>query len=281
MKKVGVVILNYKVADQAISCLKSVLKSDYQNFEVVVVDNNSGDNLQEQMSQFPAVEFIQTGDNLGYSGGNNVGIKRVLEKGVDLVWVLNPDTTVLENTLSVMVDSLIKDQVGVLGPKIYFKDSKVIWYAGGQLDLANVLGGHRGVDQTDNGEFDQAGETDYVTGASMLVDRAVYEKIGFFDDRYFLYYEDSDFCYRAKLAGFKIFYQPKAVVYHANAQSTGLGSPRQDYYITRNRLLFGSKFLSLRTRFALVREAIKHLGMPIRRRAFFDWLFGKFGNANI
>jgi GT2 family glycosyltransferase len=112
-----------------------------------------------------------------------------------------------------------------------------------------------------------------------MVKREVFEKIGLFDERYFLYYEESDFCYRAKEAGYKIMYIPKAIVYHKNAQTTGLGSPLQDYYITRNRMLFASKFLPLRTRFALFREGIRNWSNPTRKKAHLDFLFGKFGRG--
>lgn len=280
VKKVTVVILNYKLKDQTIDCIKSVEKSTYPSLEIVVVDNNSEDGLGKEILNFPNVKFIQNNDNLGYAGGNNVGIKYALEKGSDYIFILNPDTTLDKDAIKFLVERLEDPKVGIVSPKVYFSDSQKIWYAGGIFDKANVLGSHRGVDQQDKKQYDESSETDFATGAALVIKKQAFEEIGFFDERYFLYYEESDFCYRAKLKGFKIMYIPKAVVYHKNAQATGLGSPLQDYFITRNRMLFAAKFLPLRTRFALFREALRNLGNPVRRLAFFDFLIGNFGKGS-
>lgn len=279
MKKVCVVVLNYKVPELTLKCIKSVQKSDYSNISIIVVDNNSGDGIEEEINKIPDVIFIQTGKNLGYSGGNNVGIKKALEGDADYVFVLNPDTTINKDTIDILLTRAEQYKAGVVGPKVYFEGTKKIWFAGGVLDKLNVLGSHIGVDKQDDGQFDKDEEVDYITGAALFVKREVFEKIGLFDDRYFLYYEDSDFCFRAKLAGFKVMYIYQAEVSHKNAQSTGLGSPLQDYYITRNRMLFASKFLPFRTRLALIREGLKSAKYPARRKALFDYLSGRFGKG--
>ena len=281
MIKVAVVILNFNVRDLALKCVDTVRKSTYQNTEIILVDNASSDGIAEEILKYKDIRFIRNEKNLGYSGGNNAGIKKALEDGADFVLVLNPDTTIDKNCIKNLVDGMEKNNADIVGPKIYFSKSKKIWYVGGILDLNNVIGKHRGVDEEDKGQYDDDSGTDFVSGAAIMIKREVFEKIGFFDDRYFLYYEDSDFCYRAKKTGFKIFYTPQAVVYHENAKSTGLGSPLQDYYITRNRMLFASKFLPLRTRFALFREALRNLENPMRRLAFWDFLTGNFGKGSI
>jgi GT2 family glycosyltransferase len=278
MQKITVIILNFKVKEQTLKCIDSVKKSTYKNIEIIVVDNNSSDGIEEAVKEL-GVQFIQTGANLGYTGGNNIAIKKALSSGADYIFILNPDTIVDKKCLENLSNALKVSNVGIVGPKIYFSDSKKIWYAGGILDKANVIGSHRGVDEIDNGQYDEEIETDFVSGAAMLVKREVFEAIGLFDDRFFLYYEDNDLCQRARLKEFKIMYIPSAVVYHANAQSTGLGSPVQDYYITRNRMLFASKFLPLRTRFALFREALRNTGSPMRRLALFDFLTGNLGKG--
>lgn len=281
MKTVAVVILNFKAKENTLKCVDSVKKSDYKNLEVIVVDNNSGDGLDEEIKRIKGIHFIHNEENLGYTGGNNVGIKKALECGAEYIFILNMDTVIHSQAISNLIKGIEESGAGIAGPKILFFDQRTIWYAGGTLDLANVLGGHRGVDEVDRGQYDIPEETQNVTGGAMIVKKEVFEKIGFFDDKYFLYYEDSDFCFRAKKAGFKLMYIPSAVVYHENAKATGLGSPRQDYYITRNRMLFASKFLPLRTRFALLREAIRNFTMPARRKALFDFLTGHLGRANI
>lgn len=281
MKKVSVVILNYRVADLTLECILSVQKSTYENIEIIVVDNNSEDGIGKRLEKFPEVTFIQSEDNLGYSGGNNLGIKKALANGADYILILNSDAKVEKDAISKLVDLADSNAGDILGPKILFPDKETIWYAGGVFDKNNVLGKHRGVDEKDNGQYDRTEETDYVTGAALFVKREVFDKIGLFDEKYFLYYEDSDFCFRARNEGFKIMYTPQAVVYHENAQSTGLGSHLQDYYITRNRMLFASKFLSFRTKFALLREGLKNIGNATRRKALIDFLTGKFGKGDI
>lgn len=281
MKKIAVVILNYKLKDLVLKCVDSVLKSSYKNLQVIVVDNNSGDNIEQSIPHNSKIIFIQSGGNLGFTGGNNLGIKKALETRADYIFVLNPDTTIKNNTISELLKKTEKYNAGIASPKIYFSNSKIIWYAGGKFDSANVLGSHIGVDQKDVGQFDQDNETDFATGAAMFIKREVFEQIGLFDERYFMYYEDSDFCFRAKKAGFKIMYIYSSLVYHLNAQSTGLGSSLQDFYITRNRMLFASKFLSLRTQFALLREAFRNSSSKIRRKALIDFLLSRFGKGTI
>lgn len=278
--KVGVVILNFKVKDLTLKCIKSIQKSNYENIELIIVDNNSGDDLENQLPKEGNIHFIQTGQNLGYTGGNNTGIKKALDLNCQFVFILNPDTELDSGCISQLVQASTSTDAGIAGPKILFGDKKTIWYAGGIFDLKNVLGSHRGVNELDKGQYDQLQETQYVSGGAMFVRSEVFDKVGMFDPRYFLYYEDSDLCFRASKAGFKILYVPSAVVYHANAKSTGLGSPLQDYFITRNRLLFASKFLSLRTRFAILREAVRNSKMETRKMAFKDFMTGKFGKGS-
>ncbi|MCL4366982.1 glycosyltransferase family 2 protein [Patescibacteria group bacterium] len=280
MSKVAVVILNFKTAQETLTCLKSVQNSNYPEIAIYIVDNNSNDGLATQLQNQPGIFYIQSQENLGYTGGNNLGIKQAVKDGATAVLVLNPDTMVTPTCIREMASQLEDPVVGIVGPKILFQDRQTIWYAGGILDLKNVIGQHRGVNEKDNGQYEQIVETDFITGAAMLIRTAVLEKVGYFDDRFFLYYEDSDLSYRAKKAGFKLIYNPEAVVYHDNAKATGLGSPLQDYFITRNRLLFASKHLKFRTRFALFREVLKNIGMKTRRLALLDFCMGNFGKGS-
>ena len=160
---------------------------------------------------------------------------------------------------------------------------KVIWFAGGMIDWKNIHGHHRGVDEVDHGQYDRIWEADFITGCCLAARRQVFEKIGLLDRRYFLYYEDLDFCQRAKRAGFKILYIPAAFLWHQNAGSAeGSGSNLQDYYISRNRLLFGLRYAPLRTKLALARESLVNLfsGRPWQKRGILDFYLGKFGKGN-
>lgn len=277
MPKVAVIILNFKVKDLAKRCIESVKKSTFKNLEIIVVDNSPEEGLKDLLDS--DIGYIPNG-NTGYTGGNNLGIKKALKNSADFVFILNPDTEIEKDTIKILIEGMENRKADIAGPKIYFGDKKTIWYAGGVLDKNNVLGTHRGVDEIDKGQFDEIIDTDFVSGCAILIKKEVMEKVGLFDERFFLYLEDLDLCYRAKMSGFKIVYIPEAKVYHHNAKSTGLGSPLQDYFITRNRMLYALKFLPFRTRFALFREALRNLANPVRRLALWDFLTGKFGRGS-
>lgn len=282
MSKVAVVILNYNLQELVIKSVNSVLKSSYKDIQVIVVDNSEDNLLEKKISQISSeIIYVDSGGNLGYTGGNNLGIKKALELGAGYVFILNPDAFVEQFTIERLIEGLEKHGASIVGPKIFFDGSKKIWFAGGKFDSSNVLGSHIGVDLMDSKEFSEDKLVDFVTGAAILIKKEVFLKIGFFDERYFLYYEDLDFCYRAKMAGFKIYFIASALAYHKNAQSTGLGSSIQDYYITRNRMLFALKFLSKRTQFALLREGLRNLSKKSRRLALLDFLLQKFGKGSI
>src|SRR3990167_7036409 len=293
--KLAIVILNFNGLDDTLSCLDSVrkLKSDNIFLETIVVDNFSSDGSQEALPKINDIAVVQNQDNLGYAGGNNVGIKYAIRRRADAILILNNDTIVDQKLILNFVTVLT--QGDLISPKIYFakgfefhksryasKDlGKVIWSAGGEIDWANVLGKHLGVDDVDRGQFKVRKQITFATGACMLVRRGVFEKIGYFDEKYFLYLEDMDFCVRAKNAGFKIIFEPSAVLWHKNASSSGgSGSILQDYFITRNRLLFAFKFASIRTKFALFRQILGQIRSPIKRKALADFLTFNFGKGS-
>lgn len=298
MKKVAIIILHYLGKEFTKLCLESVekLKIDGLELEVMVVNNNPKEDLTNLKKKFPQFTFLETGKNLGYAGGNNFGIKRALRDGADYILLLNNDTTVDKNLIIELVKIAADRKAGVVGPKIYFAKGfeyhkgryqqsdlgKVIWYAGGIIDWPNVNGFHRGVDEVDNGQYDQQESTDFVTGCAIFIKRAVFEKIGLFDERYFLYLEDLEFCQRAIRAGFKIVYAPKAIIHHFNAGSSRVGGELHDYFITRNRLLFGLKYAPLKTKFNLIQESIKLslIGRPWQKKAIRDYFLKKFGKGS-
>src|SRR3989337_2590976 len=275
--KLVIVILNFNGLDDTLACLDSIKKliDDGIGVETIVVDNFSSDGSQEALSKIEDINFIQNQDNLGYAGGNNVGIKYALKRRADAVLILNNDT---------IVDQKIFFAKGFEFHKLRYspKDlGKVIWSAGGEIDWSNVLGKHLGVDEVDRGQFAKRKQITFATGACIFVKREVFEKIGYFDEKYFLYLEDMDFCVRAKNAKFKIIFEPGAVVWHKNAGSSGgSGSVLQDYFITRNRLLFAYKYASLKTKFAVLRQVLRQIKSPIKRKAFLDFLMFNFGKGS-
>ena len=293
--KIAVVVLNYNGLGNTLDCLDSLAKLEKSKHktEIVVVDNNSQDGSGEALTKVKDIFFIQNQENLGYTGGNNIGIKYALKRGASHILILNNDTVVDKSLIIKLIDTAKKGDI--ICPKIYFapgfefhkgryskKDlGRIIWYAGGQIDWQNIIGQHIGVDEIDHGQYSKSHKIDLATGAAMFVARSVFEKIGLFDDKYFLYLEDMDFCVRAKNANFKIIFEPKAIIWHKNAASSGgSGSKLQDYYITRNRLLFAFRHAPLVTKFALLRHTLARAKDPIKRKALIDFLTLNFGQGS-
>lgn len=295
--KVAVIIVNWNGKKDTEICLSSLEKIEKHavDFHVIVVDNGSADDSVASIrKKYPLVTVLPTGKNLGFTGGNNVGITYALAHRADFVWLLNNDTFVDSHVLDIL-SAFADPKVGICGSKIYFaaghefhhdrytekERGKVFWYAGGAVDWDNMYASHRGVDEVDHGQFDAEEETPFITGCSMMIKRSVLARIGMLDDRFYLYLEDLDFCLRAKKAGFELRYVPSSILWHVNAGSSARpGNPLQQYYITRNRLLIGRLWAPPRTKFALLREALRFLvsGTGIQRKAVLDALGNRFGN---
>ena len=290
------IILNWNGKADTLECLSSLVAvyKDYPSLSVVVVDNGSTDgSIKEIKNKFSWVHCIDTGKNLGFSGGNNIGISHAEEKKAEYIWFLNNDTVVDSNVLSAL-SSFQDTTVGAVGSKIYFyrglefhknryqqKDlGHVLWYAGGSIDWKNMLASHRGVNEVDQGQYDSEAESDFITGCSFFTRLDILKSIGFLDESYFMYMEDLDLSLRIQQAGFKTVYNPASIVWHKNASSSGgSGSSLHEYYQTRNRLKIGMKYAPLRTKFALLREGIRIFtrGASIKKRAVFDFLKGNMG----
>jgi GT2 family glycosyltransferase len=302
MKSVFVSILNFNGRKNTLECLESLEKINIDGFKltILVIDNNSAEplDLRSDPEGKIRIEVIKNKENLGFSGGNNVGIKYALKNNADYVLILNNDTFVDPNFLTELLKAAEKDNnIGISVSKIYFasgfeyhkdryaksEQGKVFWYAGGKMDWGNVIGSNRGVDEVDKGQFDKTEETDIATGCCMLVRKEVFERTGNFDEKYFLYYEDADLSVRTKSKGFKIVYVPKSIIWHKNAGSVGgSGSVLQDYYITRNRLLFGFRYAPFRSKSALFRESLLLLfkGRKWQKRGVIDYCLDQFGKGS-
>lgn len=289
MNKVGVVIVTFNNGKDIRDCLEGLGEND-----ILVVDNKSSDDTVKIIKDFPNIKLIQLNENVGLSKANNLAIKEFLRKGMEYIFILNPDTLISPNLISDLVEVMQQNpKVGICGPKIYFakgfeyhKESytakekgNVFWYAGGIVDWKNVLISHFGVDQADSGQYESIRDTDFVSGCAMMVRSSVFEKVGFLDEKFAMYLEDLDFSLRAKNAGFKVVYAPVKAVWHKNAQSSGVGSQTQDYYVTRNRLLFAVKYSDTRAKLAVLKESIKLLftGRSGQKQGVRDFYLGKFG----
>ncbi len=302
MDHLSVVVVHYNTEPDTLECLKSLSKIQTRGFKhsVVIVDNGSRDvfTLPKAFSEFP-FEVIRSESNLGFTGGNNLGITHALQKDhSDFLVLLNSDTTVDPDFLSSLYHCAKQNaKFGLIGSKIYFypgrefhdtysaKDrGKVLWYAGGSIDWPNLVAFHRGVDEVDRGHFDHQLTSDFATGCSFLIRREVLEEIGLLDEKFFLYLEDVDWSVRAQDAGYQIGFCPESIVWHKNAGSSGgAGSPLQTYYQTRNRLLFGLKHGSWRNRLTTVSFLLRLLknGSRPERIAVIDLLTNKLGKRVI
>ncbi len=278
MKKIAIIVLNWKQPKLTLETITSLLKINHNSFEykVVLVDNGSPDDslkiFNQEYKDNNSVKILETKANLGYAGGNNFGIDYALKNNFDFIILLNNDVLVDSN----FIEELLKetDNYDIVGPKTYFapgyeyhkdryrkKDlGKVIWSMGGQMDWNNIYGSNIDIDKVDKGQFNKIkSNIDFISGCCLMSSRQVFETIGKLDENYFMYLEDVDFCQRAKMAGFKMACISKSIIWHLNSGSTSGPGHLQNYFITRNRIYFAYKYASLRTKFAIFRESFKFL----------------------
>lgn len=289
--KHAVVLVNYKGWKDTVVCVKSIKKSQDAP-HIIVVDNGSpNESVAELKKAFPDLDLIEAGTNIGFSAGNNLGIKQALDLGAEVVHILNNDTEVDSHLFS-RAYRFVAGKNRIVGGKIYYAKGyeyhesqkgrgDVIWYAGGYFDWVSAVARHCGVDEIDVGQYNEIKQIDFITGCYMAIPKQVFKKIGLFAEPFFLYLEDTDFCLHAKAKGLEVMYNPGLVIYHRNSSSTVAGSPLVDYYLTRNRFFIAKRYGTLRLRFALLREALfRNWGSRIRRQAFFDYITGRMGNRN-
>jgi GT2 family glycosyltransferase len=263
--RICVIVLNWNGKQDTLACLASLSQLNYSNFEIVVVDNGSTDDSVSAIREhFPSVRVVETGRNLGYAGGNNVGIREALRQGSDYFLLLNNDTVVDPELLNeFLAGAESRRDGGMFGGKIYLhSEKKQIWYAGGKWDDSRLWLTHAGRGELDDGDkFNEFVETDFVTGCALFVKREVVEAIGLLEERFFLVFEEADWCYRARRQGYKCFFVPRAVLWHKTAASfNGEHSPLRTYFSYRNRLLW----------------AERNLGWTLRLSVHFS-VYGEFG----
>lgn len=298
---ISIIIVNYNTPDETKDCLRSLADIETWGFDykIIVVDNGSKESLKfskQYLKNNPRLELITSSSNLGFTGGNNLGIKHAANAyDSDFFLLLNSDATVTKDFLKELYLMAKNDpKIGLISPKIYFQkgyefhaDSyspeqlgHIIWYAGGKIDWSNLFSYHIGVDEVDRGQFEEARETDFATGCCMLISREVVERVGTLDNRFFLYNEDVDYSLRVKRAGLKVYYCPSASVYHKISGSTGgTGSQLQEYYQTRNRLLLTLKHGWNRRKLTALHLIFDLLtkGTPTERKAVLDLIKSDLG----
>jgi GT2 family glycosyltransferase len=239
---VSIITVNYNKLSVTREFLQSIHHITYPRFEVIVIDNASTETGFEKLeTEFPTVIFIKNPLNTGFAGGNNVGA--AVAKG-DFLLFLNNDTEVEKGFLEPLINCMLSNErIGMVSPKIkYFDTPDIIQYAGGtRINPLTSRGKFIGNKQIDSSIFSGSKSTQLIHGAAMMVSRKLLEAIGPMDEQYFLYYEELDWCERAKRAGFYLYFVGNSVVYHKESSSVGKNSPLRIYYLTRNRLLFMRK----------------------------------------
>ncbi len=243
LPRVGVVIINWKSPADTLRCLGSLETSTFPNRLITVVENGSGDDSADRLKQaYPELNLLVSQQNLGYTGGNNLGIRSCLAQGCDYVFLLNDDAIVEAQTLAELVQAASQHpQAGFFGPKILaIEEPELLLSAGGTWD-ARYLPANRGLGETDAGQYDQSEMVSFLSGCALLVRREVIERVGLLDEDYFAYNEEVDWCYRGLQAGYQAVYVPSSRVWHPDTRRRDQDSPNVTYYTTRNSLLFARK----------------------------------------
>jgi hypothetical protein len=240
MQRVFTIVLNWNGKSDTLTCIESLQKQTHPT-TVICVDNGSGDDSAAAIrARFPAITLIETGANLGYAGGNNVGIRHALASDADFIFVLNNDITLEPNCIEVLVNECAAHpEIDAAAPKsVFSNEPHIIYFAGGHIS-ADGHTHHIGYGDVNKPEYDVASPTEWITGCALFVRRETFERVGLFDERFFLLFEDSDWSLHARHAGCQLHYLPAARVRHAGSASFGgKRSPLYQYYRTRNSLLW-------------------------------------------
>ena len=224
---VTIIVLNWNAAHFLPDCLTALLNLNYPNFKVVVVDNNSSDDSIELVHRsFPAVKLICSQSNHGFAAGNNLAVQQA---DTDFVVLVNPDVVVDADWLHHLVLPMQADEtIGITGSKLFYPGRTLIQHAGGFITAPQALPGHYGLRETDTGQYDVQTEVDYVIGAALAIRRDVVAQIGPMDEGFFLYYEECDWCTRARQAGYRVVYVPEATAVHF--ESVTLAQNNVEYF---------------------------------------------------
>jgi GT2 family glycosyltransferase len=266
-RSVAAVTINFGPPDDTFDCVGSLIATGYQPLHIIVVDNGSAEAYRERLRrELPAgVQLILSPSNLGFAGGNNLGIRRALDQGAEYVLLINNDATLKPGGVRTLVERAGQSsQLGVLTGKILIADENgstgKIWAAGCSWSPVRARGFPIGIGEVDRQQYDRPGDIDWAAGCLWLVPADVFRRMGLLPERYFLFLEDADYCLDLRRAGYRIQYDPRVVCLHKVSRShwenRGRSSPLLNYYTNRNRILVARKWLN-----------------PLQRLAFYAYLF--------
>ena len=234
--EVSIITINYNGLEDTCALIETIPFNE--NLEVIVVDNASKNQEADTIVQrYPYVKVIKSEQNLGFAGGNNLGIQAAQGK---YLFLINNDTIFKEFSIQALIDRMeTSPAIGIICPKIRFAwDNNPIQYVGySKLSRITVRNYAIGFNEDDRGQYETAHPTPYAHGAAMMIRRDAIEKVGLMPECYFLYFEELDWSIKFTRAGYQIWYEPKCTIYHKESQATGQNSPLRTYYLTRNRLM--------------------------------------------
>lgn len=244
---VSIILVNYNGYEDTVECVRSLKEIDYDNYEVIVVDNGSTTSPTDLQTSYLSDNtcFIRNKENLGFAGGNNVGIRMALTHNPQYLLLLNNDTVVKKDFLSQLVEiAESRSDVGIVCGKIYwFDEPDILWYDGGAINRETCITTHYNYNKIDNHKKNlEIKEITFATGCMWLIPIQAQKIVGYLSEKYFLYAEDDDYCCRIIDAGLKIYYNPASVIYHKVSRSTGAMSTNTQYYTARNQLMIIHKF---------------------------------------
>ena len=265
MDKLAIISVVYNNYDVLKDFNKSLASQKSDKFELFISDLSDD---KKVLNIKPFKSTVIQEKNKGFAFGVNLAIKKAVEKGYKYFCIVNNDTYFKSDFISDCLKSIKNNPSSIIGGKIYYAPGfeyhkrykksdkgKVIWYAGGYIDWKHALSFHFGVDKVDKGQFDKLKEVDFITGALMLFDKKALDRLGFLDEGYFLYFEDADYCVRAKNKNIKLYYDPSVVIWHKVSQSTGgSGSDLHIRYQSINQLKFGLRYAPLKTKLHLIKN---------------------------
>lgn len=274
---VSIVTVNFRKRGITCDLLDTVRAITYPNYELILVDNGAeADDRDVYEAHLPGIRVLRSEENLGFAGGNNLGIAQA--KG-DYILLINNDTLVPPGFLQPLVAVLNSDErIGIVSPKIYYHEQpKMLQYAGSKgINPFTGRGKNLAKGMLDDGIFERTGPTDLAHGACMMVRREVFEDIGLLSELYFMYYEEIDFCERARRSGWPIYFTSDAYIHHRESVSIGKFSTIKTYYLFRNRWLYMRRFYHGIPYYVFVLYFLT-LGAP--RHALQFWLKGEKAHA--
>lgn len=244
-KKLGIIIITYNNLCNILCTLDSIEECDCTDKEILIIDNCSAPEYRHKLQKvcekrFPNVNILYLEKELGYGGACNSGAQYFIKKGIDAFLFLNNDVVLHPHCISQLISNLNKDNV-LIGPKVYHGFSDRLYSTGGFFNKTFMIVKNRGNSQFDKGQYNKKEEVEFINGCAFLVSAKIFTEMNGFDENFYYYSEESDLCFRIIDSGYKIIYEPQAVVYHWVSTTFGNESKKSIYYLVRSSLYFASK----------------------------------------